>query len=223
MVIFEEVQKQFPVRSIAAYGRVVVVPKAEFKMDWDHALGAEGCSITPLDVDEKASVLVGFPKKETVTNEKLVEKRKRKARLGTWMPDQEELLLKEWPKQKGAAMVRARALMELFPKRNANSIYQHYWLLSKKPNNSPDSTPKRTPKSTPKVIDRSQVEEPMTDSSVRQLLTQIRDALVPRSFCFDYHCRSCGSLGNGEDRKVWRFCPVCGEALVVWNVQEVSK
>jgi hypothetical protein len=206
-ITFSELQKTFSSRSIAAYGSVVVVPRSEFKIGWDNALGGEGCQITYLDVDDKPSVLVSPPK--SVTSK---EKHKRKLRLGSWKPAEIELLLEEYPKQKGTARQRGEALMPLFPGYSAMSIYQQYWKQLQTKKTSKDTT----------VQSEDGPEKPSEPEkeSLSGLLKEIRDSLKPSTFSFDYACPEGCSFGTVNDaEKIWRCCPVCGKPLIVWNVE----
>jgi len=66
------------------------------------------------------------------------------------------------------------------------------------------------------------VEQPLqtVPPEVVGLLREIRDLLAPRTFYFQWHCRNCKDSGSAEDSKVWKWCPKCGEELVVWDIQE---
>jgi hypothetical protein len=54
----------------------------------------------------------------------------------------------------------------------------------------------------------------------KHMLKEIRDLLKPSTFSFDYACPEGCSVGTvGDAEKIWRFCPVCGKSLIVWNVE----
>lgn len=215
--LLEELKKRFPSRNIALYGNVVVVPKSEFQMDWDHVLGAEGCRITYLDVDNRPSVLVSLQKSVT-----LKEKRKRKLRLGSWTPEQTELLLKEFPKTKGTARARGQALVPLFPGHSAMSIYQQFWKLTRKSVHAPRDEKKV----------QSHEEKPVQELPARtygfgdivkplqEILSTLQELNIHPTVYFKSYCPTCKEprTADGEEN-VWKCCPVCGGPLIIWNVE----
>jgi len=52
-----------------------------------------------------------------------------------------------------------------------------------------------------------------------KLLREIRDLLKPKLFYFDYACPKCSYCGSVDEGRIWRFCPVCGRQLIIWNVE----
>jgi hypothetical protein len=220
IITFSELQKRFPSRNIALYGNVVVVPKSEFQMDWDHVLGAEGCRITYLDVDDRPSVLVSLQKSVTVK-----EKRKRKLRLGSWTPGQTELLLKEFPKTKGTARVRGQALVPLFPGHSVMSIYQQFWKLTRKSVHASRDEEKveSHEEKVPQEPLEARAERVFSFASVvkplEEILATLKKFNAESSVCFECYCPSCRQSRSVEDENVWKCCPVCGGPLIVWNVE----
>lgn len=68
-------------------------------------------------------------------------------------------------------------------------------------------------------------EQPLETSlhEIAGLLREIKGALAPKSFCFEWHCRNCKDSGFSEDSQVWKYCSKCGEELIVWNIEEESE
>lgn len=79
-------------------------------------------------------------------------------------------------------------------------------------NDLPSSSGAHTPTSTLKASEDS--------PELVKILNEIRDFLKPKSWYFDYVCPHCNYAGFVDDaERIWRFCPVCGKLLIVWNVE----
>jgi hypothetical protein len=82
--------------------------------------------------------------------------------------------------------------------------------LGSEPTKERESTPMHTP-----ISGEVPIEQKILD-----VLKEIRDAFVPETFSFDYHCRNCGENGTVSNfKRIYEFCPVCGKPLIVWNVE----
>lgn len=154
-----------------------------------------------------------------------------------WTPIEDSLLIELWNED-----VKVPGMLEHFRGRTRDSIAMRIDVLQKAgriaprwkvgegkrrksreskedkaevpPGFEPGSTPMSIPMFTPEDQESSQ-----NPPELVKLLTEIRNLLRPNSFCFEWACAECSSTGSAEDEKIWRFCPVCGKPLIVWNVE----
>lgn len=86
------------------------------------------------------------------------------------------------------------------------------------------SVPTPVPRAVPTESPPASPSEAATESPPPRdpLLKEILDLLL-RHFehrvTFEFYCDSCSSRGTGEDKKVWKQCPMCGGPLIIWDVE----
>lgn len=175
MVDIEELKKQWPTMTVAPYGECVVVPGREFDPDWEVSLGDEGHKCFNIDLDHRQVTLVQLEKKADQTDglvfsperARSVVKRGRGSflkaggKLVPWKPEEDDLLLKEWPRAHGHVEEKARALAEmwptkLFPKRSAKAIEIRYRKLLRKARQESKGGKKRERKPREKTSEKSE-------------------------------------------------------------------
>lgn len=243
MISFEELRQRFQVRNIAPYGECVVVPGAEFDPDWEVYLAKEGCACVNTDLDQRPVTLVWrkpmgegvrdvyVPVREEV--ESLGEDEQ--GRLGRWSREDELRLLRRMSELQGTLDEKVKALQGEFPGRSAAALLLKWRKLQRKAGRSlvGDGWGKTAKADVEKAAAaKVDMEKPVEGGAaeavqkmnglgeVATLLRDIRDFLRPKSFCFEYACACCGYCGSADDQeKIWRFCPICGERLSVWDVE----
>lgn len=238
MIRFEELRQRFPVQNIAPYGECVVVPGAEFDPDWEVYLAEEGCACVFTDLDQRPVTLVWrkpmgegvkdvyVPVREEV--EKSLSENEQ-GKLGRWSREDELRLLRRMSELPGTLNEKVTVLQREFPGRSATALLLKWRKLQRKAGKIiiGDGWGKTAKADVEKTVEGAAVNESAqkTESlgELAAVLREIRDLLRPKSFCFEYACARCGYCGSADDQdKIWRFCPVCGEKLSVWNVEALG-
>lgn len=241
MIRFEDLRQRFPLRNIAPYGECVVIPGAEFDPDWEVYLAEEGCACVFTDLDKRPVTLVWrkpmgegvrdvyVPVREEV--EGLGENEQGK--LSRWSREDELRLLRRMSELPGTIDEKVGVLQREFPGRSAAALLLKWRKLRKAGRIIGDGWKKEEVAGAGKAeAAKVDVEKPVEDVKAMQkadgfgelttILRDIRDFLRPRSFCFEYACARCGSCGSAEAERIWRFCPLCGEKLCIWNVEALG-
>jgi hypothetical protein len=132
MISFEDLVQRFPTENVPPYGASIVIPGTEFDPDWEDQLCSQGCRIHLTSIDGKAVTLVQKGRSEDVANKIVSEPNlaeasgKPRARMFYWSLDEDERLLREWPRARGDVEEKAKSLMQQFPGRTAIGIKLHY-------------------------------------------------------------------------------------------------
>jgi hypothetical protein len=242
MVTIEELKREFGVRNIVPYGPCIVIPQGKLNIDWEKQLRDQGyaihlrmnlpggyeCTVVELKPEDLEERMVYSPStRGGDTSDRL------------WQPEEDQHLIDLWNKK-----LKIDEIADAFPHRTRVSIkdrlqrlrlhgtIQGRWRKGegrrarKKIKESKENKPEVTqtsPRSTRKDLSSStpaRTQPSTPEDSLVSLLREIRDLLKPKTFYFDWACPKCNSTGSVcEEEKIWRFCPVCGKPLTVWNVE----
>lgn len=213
MVTIEELKQNFIMRNVAPYGTCVCVPNKEFKSEWEKQLQSQGFKVFHTFFDGAPFVLVQLKKAKT------------QIRVGRWSKNEEERLLKRMQELPGTLREKCLKLITEFPGRTPDALRLKYNKLKRQRKSLQKELKPVTSTTSTLLAETSAHGESAGISAVnldqmRILLEEIRDLLKPKSFSFNYVCKKCGYFGSVDDEeKIWRFCPLCGETLDVWNVE----
>jgi hypothetical protein len=237
-------------RNVPPHGQCIVIPGSEFDPDWEGLLDDGGYSCINTDLDGKPVTLVLMKSRDSGRgSEREVytppPKRKKDLPLGLsamkgpiWSEGDEKRLLKRMGELKGSMESKCRQLEAEFSGRSKNSLLQKYKKLQRRPK---AEGKKRGPKkketigSGPVHVQdekpKSEVkkEQPGSGPGDSRVVIEVEKfvkhvlELMQRSFTFQWYCRTCKDSGSAEDEQVWKWCPKCGEELIVWNIEEESE
>jgi hypothetical protein len=238
MITFEELAQQFKAQNVAPYGMSVVVPGKDFKPDWEHELGSQGCRFHFVELDGKQVTLVQRGKRERQSSEETVyspqktehetqaeparpeETEKRAMVIATgWTADEDELLIKLW-NQKRLTQETISIFQRTYPKRSEGSITNHIATLKDKGRIKPRWTIKRKAQGKEQPEKTRKAEEPNKPTSTPTHAPAHAPAQKPNEqlVTFQSYCRKCKDKRDVEDSNVWVCCPVCRGPLTVWDI-----
>lgn len=184
MVSFQELKEKYPIHNIAPYGACIVVPGDEFDPDWEAELEEQGVKCFFTDLEKRPVTLVQLKRTPPEAEEKLVYgpsvalgpgkgKRGRPKDAGKvmcWSQADNECLLREWPRARGAVEEKAKALATQFPGRTPKAIELHYRKLLRK-GKIQEKGEKRT------LEDKKRSESKKTNSAQQPGLEKVIEAL----------------------------------------------
>jgi hypothetical protein len=155
-----------------------------------------------------------------------------------WKREDEDRLVKRVSELSGTIKGKCGILTKEFQGRTPNALKQKFKKLVEKGRAQPGKRgrPKKAVSLTPQKDMKKALENVCPDcslpkdlcccdeekkESLKQEPRTPLENLVPSGLMqFETYCRKCGTRRTVEDHDVWRVCPVCLEALIVWDVQE---
>jgi hypothetical protein len=238
MITVEELKLKFGVRNIPGRGPCIVIPKSKFNIEWEQPLrnqhvdveynidlaGGGLCTVLRLKPEHLTEHVVYRPKQLVgpTTDPSVV-----------WRPEEDQLIIELWNKRMRVKDIETQVSSK-FPKRTSSSVKNRIQRLQiagkiqrrqgklKGKHEKPraleaEASERATPlePASPKPLEKKH------SPDLVKLLTEIRDLLKPKdeTVSFKSYCPHCRDSRHVEDVNVWKHCPVCGEPLVVWNVE----
>jgi hypothetical protein len=232
--LLEKLKQSYPCRDVPPHGNCLVIPDKKFSLSWEPELRKEGLSVLHMFLPGGPAAIVKLKNTDPAGDEKtrVVYKPER-----GWTEAEDEQLIRLWNTGKLSLIGIAKS----FPRHSFKALEGHVRYLQKNGKIKPRFTWKHHKKTEGKSSKEEPSPEPapetvaddsatpkgslptraLEENQTQSLLKEIRDLLQPPMFIFEYHCRSCRESGCAEDSQVWKFCPRCGQEMIVWNIQEV--
>jgi hypothetical protein len=219
------------------YGACISIPPDRFLPKWEPQLKSQGYYVVRgKDAKQQSQILVTRQDPAEIAvegphdNDKAEEGDGRTGQF--WSSEETSRLIQLYKEFRCRRKLIVEAFRKTCPDRSEGSILnqigrlqqkgviQPRWKIrrSKQKGQKKGMTDTAETASTEEKTSTSSPAEPEAES-VTRLLREIRDLMKPQSICFSYACAECSTIGSAEDSKIWRFCPICGKPLIIWDVE----
>lgn len=245
MINLDELKLQFRTRDVVSIGECVIVPRYQWRQEWEEPLINQGCKVLRLKPD--GDIFVRLPVKEEPPTLEPQRKHPSGMKGPQWSREDEDRLVKRANELDGSidgipvSLERKCRMLtkdKEFEGRSSAALVQKFNKLVKRGMVQPGK--RGRPK---KQLARAEEKDVCSDCGLPKDLCCCdeekkeslrsepcrpfqkepeRKGVESYSVSFEAYCRTCRKKTTAQDKAVWRVCPVCLEPLIIWDVREVS-